>query len=167
MTNWRKLDYRGAWIPPLCLLIAGLAVLPGSPYRLWVEHVLFGPQRGDSVMRYLRKDVATGVSALSGAVLILLLGAFTWKRWWYWVSFAFLPSWFALAFPVAKACVILWRCFDLMDDPSKAQAVFRDDRLFDRTVWVTFAVGFVCWSLLAAIRLYKSAASESRGISTT
>jgi hypothetical protein len=151
MVTCCKVGSQGVWILPVCLFISGMAILPESPYRAWMQHVLDVPQSGDSPMRFLRKDVAIGASATSGLVLILLLGAFVSTKSWYWTSVAYFASWMVLGFPIAKALVILWRCFDLMDDSGKANAVYYDNELFDRTFFTTYCFGGVLGALFSVI----------------
>jgi len=137
MATIRKVDYKGLWIPVVCLLVSVLAVSPESPYRSWVQNVLGVPHHTDSPNWYLAKRVATGVSAGSGLLLIFLLAALTWKRWWYWTIMGVFPALSLLMYPVAYAVALLWRCLNLID-PIKANSLMHDDALEDRTFWVGF-----------------------------
>lgn len=71
MPNGRELvDYRGLWIPVVCLLIAFSAADRHSVYCRWVQHALGVEQAGESPKDYVVERIAIGVSALSALVLI-------------------------------------------------------------------------------------------------
>ncbi|HET6327955.1 MAG TPA: hypothetical protein VFG04_24950 [Planctomycetaceae bacterium] len=84
MRNEPEVDYRRLWIPIVCFLVAGFAVLSESPYRNWVHSVVGVQSHGNSPKDYLAEQIATGVSAGSGLLLILLLAVFTSRDSWYW-----------------------------------------------------------------------------------
>jgi hypothetical protein len=137
MTADRKFDYTGSWIPLVCFLVSGLAVFPESPYRSWVQHVLGVPHQGDSPSWHLAKRVATGISAGSGLLLILVLTAFTWRESRYWTAVGAFQALLVLMYPITYAVALLWRCLNLID-PTKADLLMRDNALEDRS----FLVGF-------------------------
>ncbi len=128
MANDRQVGYRGLWIPIVCFAIAGLAILPESPYRNWVQSVVGVNGGDDSPQDFLAKQIAIGVSAGSGLLLIVLLAAFTCKRYWYWSSLGVVAALIMLLQPTVYAVSLLWGCFRLID-PSKARSLTHDNGL--------------------------------------
>jgi hypothetical protein len=157
MATGRKLDYKGWWMVPVCFLISGLAILPESPYRICVQNVLGVPHRVDSPELYLLERVATGLSAGSGLLLILVLAAFTGRRSWYWTFWGVFVALTLLMYPIAYAIALLWRSLNLID-PTKAESLMRDHVLEDRTFWFGFssAMAFgVFWFVVAVIQRFR------------
>jgi hypothetical protein len=168
MATDRNLNWKGLWIPVVCYLIFVVAILPESPYRSWVQNVLGVPHDSDSAKAYLAKRVANGVSAGSGLLLILLLAAFTWRRWWYWTFMGVFPALMFLAYPIAYAVALLWRCLSLID-PAKAESLLGDNGLQDRTFWFGFrsALAFsMVWIVVAVTQRLRSRQPAGPGDAT-